>query len=118
MSVHVNGALLTTHDHTLGGVAGAIVEGPSRWTIRPVAEAVLEENEGRTVSALVGGIWQVRKNLALDAGWRIARADGATLRELRAGFTWAVPLRSGGESRRSGPTSDALHGRTKRLLAG
>jgi hypothetical protein len=96
VTVHVNGALLITHDHTLGAVAGTIVEGPSRWTIRPVAEMVLEENAGRTVSALVGGIWQVRKNLALDAGWRIARADGATLREFRAGFTWGVPLRSGG----------------------
>ena len=104
MTVHVNGALLITHEHTLGAVAGAIVEGPSRWAVRPVAEAVLEQDAGRTVSGVVGGIWQVRHGLSIDAGWRIARAEGATLREFRAGFTWAFPLKSGGDARRMGPS--------------
>ena len=104
MTVHVNGALVVTHEHTLGAVAGAIVEGPSRWRIRPVAEAVLEEEDGRTVSGVVGAIWQVRHGLSLDAGWRIARADSTTLREFRAGFTWAFPLKSGGDARRLGPS--------------
>jgi hypothetical protein len=105
VAVHVNGALLVTHEHTLGAMAGAIVEGPSRWAVRPVAEVVLEQDAGRTVSSVVGGIWQVRKGLSLDAGLRIARADGATLRELRAGFTWAFPLKSGADARRTGPPS-------------
>jgi hypothetical protein len=104
VTVHVNGALLITHEHTLAAVAGAIVEGPSRWAVRPVAEAVLEQDAGRTVSGVVGGIWQVRHGLSIDAGWRIARADGATLREFRAGFTWAFPLKSGGDARRMGPS--------------
>ena len=104
MTVHVNGTLLVTHEHTLGGVAGAIVEGPSLWAVRPVAEVVVEQDAGRTVSGVVGGIWQVRHGLSLDAGWRIARADGAILREFRAGFTWAFPLKSGGEARRVGPS--------------
>jgi hypothetical protein len=104
VTVHVNGTLLITHEHTLGAVAGAIVEGPSRWAVRPVAEVVLEQDAGRTVSAVVGGIWPVRHGLSLDAGWRVARADGATLREFRAGFTWAVALKSGGDIRRSGPS--------------
>jgi hypothetical protein len=105
VTVHVNGTLLITHEHTPGAVAGAIVERPSRWVVRPVAEAVVEQNAGRTVSGVVGGIWQVRDGLALDAGWRIARADGATLREIRAGFTWAFPIKSGGDARRLGPPS-------------
>jgi hypothetical protein len=105
MTVHVNGAMLMTHEHTLGAVAGAIVEGPSRWTVRPVAEVVLEQDDGRTVSSVVGAIWQVRKGLSLDLGWRVARADGATLREVRAGFTWAFPLKSGRDARRTGPTN-------------
>ena len=104
VTVHINGALLITHEHALGAVAGAIVEGPSRWVVRPVAEAVVEQDAGRTVSGVVGGIWQVRHGLSLDAGWRIARADGATLREFRAGFTWAVPVKSGGDAVRN-PTS-------------
>jgi hypothetical protein len=102
MTVHVNGALVITHEHTLGAVAGAIVEGPSRWPIRPVAEAVLEQEDGRTVSGVIGAIWQVRDGLSLDVGWRVARADSATLREFRAGFTWAFPLKSGRNVRRTG----------------
>ena len=105
VTAHLNGALLITHEHTLGAVAGAIVEGPSRWAVRPVAEVVLEQDAGRTVSSVVGEIWQVRHGLSLDAGWRIARAVGAILRECRAGFTWAFPLKSGGEARRVGPSN-------------
>ena len=105
VTVHVNGSLLITHEHTLGAVAGAILEGPSRWAVRPVAEVVVEQDAGRTVSSVVGGIWQVRKGLSLDAGLRIARADGETLREFRAGFTWAFPLKSGQNVRRIGPPS-------------
>jgi hypothetical protein len=113
MTIHLNGALVITHEHTLGTVAGAIVEGPSRWRIRPVAEAVLEEEDGRTVSGVVGAIWQVRHGLSLDAGWRIARADSSTLREFRAGFTWAFPLKSGGDARGLGPSGDQPRWRPK-----
>jgi hypothetical protein len=105
VTVHVNGTLLITHDHTLGALAGAIVEGPSRWAIRPVAELTLEQDAGRTTSGLIGAIWPVRHNLSLDAGWRVARSDGENLREFRAGFTWAFPLGSGSETRRAAPPS-------------
>jgi hypothetical protein len=88
VSVHVNTAL-----------TGAIVEGPSRWTVRPVAEAVLERNDGQSVSGLVGAIWKMRDSLSLDAGWRLARTDGDNQREFRAGFTGAVPLRSDSRDR-------------------
>ena len=103
MTVHVNGALLVTHEHTLGAVAGAIVEGPFRWPVRPVAEVTWSTRTAEPYPASVGAIWQVRDSLSLDVGWRVARADGATLRELRAGFTWAFPLKSGGDVRRLGP---------------
>ena len=103
MTVHLNGALVITHEHTLGAVAGAIVEGPSRWPVRPVAEVVLDQENGRTVSSVIGAIWQVHKGLSLDLGWRVARADGAALREIRAGFTWAFPLKSSRDVWRTGP---------------
>jgi hypothetical protein len=92
VTVHINGTLVIAHDHTLGAIAGAIVEGPSRWAVRPVAEMVLAQDVDRTVSGLVGGIWEVRHTLSLDGGWRMARTNGATVREFRAGFTWDVPL--------------------------
>ncbi len=105
MTLHVNGELLITHDHSLGAFAGAILEGPSKWLIRPVAELTLEQDARRTTSGLIGAIWQVRHNLSLDAGWRVARSDGDDLREFRAGFTWAFPLGAGSETRRAAPLS-------------
>ncbi len=56
-------------------------------------------------SCVVAVEWQVRHGLSLDAGWRIARGDSTTLREFRAGFTWAIPLKPGGEPLRTGPPS-------------
>jgi hypothetical protein len=105
VTAHVNGTLEISHDHTVGAVFGAIVEGPSRWPVRPVAELTLEQDDGRATSGVIGAIWQVRHNLSLDAGWRVARSDGDDLREFRAGFTWAFPLGSGSETRRASPPS-------------
>jgi hypothetical protein len=48
----------------------AIIKGPSKWSVRPVAEFFVEkDNFGQfnTVSALVGLICQVRNNLSFDA---------------------------------------------------
>jgi hypothetical protein len=38
-----------------------IIEGPSKWVVRPVAEFFYEEEFGRahTLSGLIGAIWQV-----------------------------------------------------------
>jgi len=105
MTLHVNGAFLVTHDHSLGAFAGAIVEGPFKWAIRPVAEVMMEEDSGRTITGLVGAIWQVRDNLSLDLGWRVGESQGADVREFRAGFTWAVPLKSHSEATPTGPLS-------------
>jgi hypothetical protein len=91
--VHVNATLLITRKHDLGGVVGVILEGPSRWTIRPVAEVLVERNQERTTSGLLGAIWQVRDNLSFDTGYRIARVTGSRGKEWRAGLTWAFPLR-------------------------
>ena len=74
LTVHANGALLIPHEHTLGGIASAIVECPSRWPIRPVAAWVLEHNGGRTVCGLGGGLWHVRQKWSIGGGCRRARA--------------------------------------------
>ena len=98
-AVHVNGTLEITHDHRLAGVGGAILEGPSRWNVRPVAEFVFGQDQEPTVSGLVGAIWKVRDNISLDAGWRIARTGSDGEREFRAGFTWGIPLGPGSSAR-------------------
>lgn len=68
---------------------GAIVEGPFRWAIRPVAEVLVECDGETTVAGLVDAIWDVRENLSFDGGWRVARARDANAKEDRAGLTWA-----------------------------
>jgi hypothetical protein len=64
----------------------------SRRGLRPVLElvAVHEDETATLVSRLAGLIWDVRPDLALDLGLRLARDDGEHARELRAGFTWSL----------------------------
>ena len=100
-TVHLNGRWLMTHEHTTAGSFGGIVEGPSRWKLRPVAELTVARESGETASAgLLGAIWQVRRQLSIDAGWRVERSGGEHAREFRAGFTWTFPLGSGGATER------------------
>lgn len=94
-AVHLNAALVYDRQHQWGQVVGGIVEGPSAWTVRPVAEMFTERHAGgvRTRSALLGAIWQVRDNLALDVGVRSARGDDGHVQEIRAGLTWSMSFK-------------------------
>jgi hypothetical protein len=71
-TVHFNAEAAITREHTGDVFLGTIVEGPSHWKVRPVAEFFYENEFGRaeTVSALVGLIWQVRDNLSFAFGKR------------------------------------------------
>jgi hypothetical protein len=71
-----------------------IIEGPHKWTVRPVFEVYSDSVFGQeqTYSALVGAIWQVRDNLAFDVGLRHALVNGQPVNELRAGVTFGFPL--------------------------
>lgn len=95
---------LTLHLNIVGAVSreqhgdiflSVIVEGPHDWPVRPVAEVFHERDFGSftTTSGLIGAIWQVRRNLAFDAGFRHASINDHTIDEVRAGVTFSVPLR-------------------------
>jgi hypothetical protein len=86
-----------TRDQHADLFTGIILEGPNKWTVRPVAEFFYEEEFGpaHTVSALVGAIWQVRDNLSFDVGFRHAITN---VNEVRAGLTYGFPLRLLGPS--------------------
>lgn len=73
---------------------GLIAEGPFPWRVRPVLELYVDREIGahQTYSALAGVIARMSDDLALDAGARLASADGAPVTELRIGFTWAIPV--------------------------
>jgi hypothetical protein len=93
-AIHLNGVAELTREHRADLFAGVIIEGPSKWTVRPVAEVFYEKEFGRseTVSGLIGLIWQVREDLSFDVGLRHAVTDGHPVNELRAGMSVAFSV--------------------------
>lgn len=94
-AIHLNVATALTRDHHADVFFGGIVEGPSKWKVRPVAEIFYEEEIGQshTISGLAGLIWQVRDDLSFDVGVRQAFTNGHRASEVRAGLTFGFPLR-------------------------
>ena len=72
----------------------AIIEGPSKWKVRPVFEIYSDSvvTQSQTFSGLVGAIWQVNDKLSFDAAVRYASVDGRPVSELRVGMTFGFPL--------------------------
>jgi hypothetical protein len=72
----------------------AIIEGPSKWKVRPVFEIYSDTliNVSQSYSALAGAIWQVDDKLSFDVAFRYALVDGRPVNEVRAGMTFGFPL--------------------------
>jgi hypothetical protein len=98
-TIHLNGETALTRDHHGDVFLGSIIEGPSTWTVRPVAEVFYENEFGKseTISGLIGLIWRVRDNLSFDVGLRHALTNGHPVNEIRAGLTFGFPLRMFGD---------------------
>jgi hypothetical protein len=94
-TAHLNIAGALTRDQNPDIFTSIILEGPYKWTVRPVAEFFYEEEFGQahTYSALIGAIWQVKDNLSFDVGFRHAIVNGTGVNEIRAGLTVGFPLR-------------------------
>src|SRR6516164_4132665 len=88
-TAHLNIAAELTRDQRADVFTDIILEGPSKWVVRPVAEFFYEEEFGRahTLSGLVGAIWQVNDKLSFDVGFRHAVNNGSNVNEIRAGLT-------------------------------
>jgi len=88
-TAHLNIAAELTRDQRADVFTDVILEGPSKWVVRPVAEFFYEEEFGRahTLSGLVGAIWQVNDKLSFDVGFRHAVTNGSNVNEIRAGLT-------------------------------
>jgi hypothetical protein len=103
-TIHLNAETALTREHHADLFLGGIIEGPSKWSIRPVAEFFYEKEFGKleTISGLIGLIWRVRDNLSFDVGLRHALTNGHPVNEVRAGLTFGFPLRQfGGHSAQS-----------------
>ena len=93
-TVHLNAALSLTREHNGDVFTSVIIEGPSKWTVRPVAEFFYEDeaNRGHTISGLLGLIWQVRDTLSFDVAVRHALTNGRPVDEIRLGTTFGFTL--------------------------
>jgi hypothetical protein len=93
-TVHLNVAASLTREHNGDVFTSLIVEGPSKWLVRPVAEIFYEQevNRTNTISGLLGLIWQVRDNLSFDAAYRHAITNGRPVDEIRMGTTVGFSL--------------------------
>jgi hypothetical protein len=92
---HFNATWELSRDQRGEVFLGTILEGPSSWAVRPVAELVYSREFGvsEEVAALVGVIWQAKDNLAFDFAVRQASVNSAPETEIRAGLTFAFSLR-------------------------
>jgi hypothetical protein len=96
ITLHLNAAAAVTRQQHADLFLSTILEGPHDWPVRPVAEVVYERDFGRleTISALIGAIWQIRDDLAVDLGLRGGRVNDRTLGEMRAGLTFSIAVAS------------------------
>jgi hypothetical protein len=96
-TVHFNAAAALTREQHADYFFDAIIEGPRDWVVRPVSEVFYQRDVGlfRTRSALIGAIWQVQDNIAVDFGVRGARVNDHTVGEIRAGLTFAFGVTKG-----------------------
>jgi hypothetical protein len=96
-TLHLNVESNLTPDQHAELFFDAIIEGPIKWTVRPVFEIYSDSviNQTQTFSALVGAIWQARENLAFDIALRYALVDGRPVNEVRTGLTVGFPVNLG-----------------------
>jgi hypothetical protein len=96
-TVHLNAQIALTREQHADYFFDTIIEGPHDWVVRPVSEIFYERDVGlfRSRSALIGAIWQVQDNIAVDLGLRGARVNDHTAGEIRAGVTFAFGVTKG-----------------------
>ena len=93
-TVHLNFTANLQSDPRTDLLLDAIVEGPAKWTVRPVAEIYSDSviNGPQIYSGLVGAIWQINDDLAVDVALRHALVGKDGESEVRAGVTFAFPI--------------------------
>ena len=96
-TIHFNVEAALTRDQHADYIVDTIVEGPHDWPVRPVSEFFYERDVGQfeTRSGLIGAIWQVKDNVAVDFAVRGAHTNDHTAGEIRAGVTFAFGVTKG-----------------------
>ncbi len=97
LTAHLNLGIALTRDGHLELPGSLILEGPARWTVRPVFElfSTFKAPDELEISGLGGLIWRTSERLALDAGLRLGSSSGKRLVEARLGLTVAFEIFAG-----------------------
>jgi len=105
-AAHLNIEANLTRDQLPEAFLDVILEGPAKWTVRPVAEFYYDKvfPTTETRSALFGAIWQVRDDLSFDAALRYAAVNGHPVGEIRLGVTFAFDAGGKQGAAAPGPT--------------
>jgi len=105
-TAHFNVETNLTRDQHGEAFLDLILEGPSKWKVRPVLEMFYDKvwTRSESRSLLIGAIWQVKDELSFDAAYRYALVDGHAVNEIRAGLTFAFKVESDKTSARPGVT--------------
>jgi hypothetical protein len=105
-TAHFNVETNLTRDQHGEAFLDLILEGPSKWKVRPVLEMFYDKvwTQSESRSLLIGAIWQVKDELSFDAAYRYALVDGHAVNEIRAGLTFAFKVESDKTSARPGVT--------------
>ena len=105
-TAHFNVETNLTRDQHGEAFLDVILEGPSKWKVRPVLEMFYDKvwTQSESRSLLVGAIWQVKDELSFDAAYRYALVDGHPVNEIRAGLTFAFKVEGDKTSARPGVT--------------
>jgi len=93
-TAHFNVETNLTRDQHGEAFLDVILEGPSKWKVRPVFETFYDKiwTQSETRSVLLGAIWQVKDELSFDAAFRYALVNGHAVNEIRAGLTFAFKV--------------------------
>jgi hypothetical protein len=93
-TAHFNVETNLTRDQHGEAFLDVILEGPSKWKVRPVFETFYDKiwTQSESRSVLLGAIWQVKDELSFDAAFRYALVNGHAVNEIRAGLTFAFKV--------------------------
>lgn len=71
-TIHANVWINYTQDETFDVFTSVVAEGPTAWPVRPTVEVYLDVDDGEPyVSGLVGALWEVSDEFALQGGVRV-----------------------------------------------
>jgi hypothetical protein len=101
IEMHLNIVNYLSRTHHYGLFTSLIVEGPWRWTVRPVMELLADREyestmfrSGLTRTVLLGAIWQATEGLEPDVAVRVGAVDDQSFQEVRIGLTWTFEVLS------------------------